>query len=82
MLKLVDHGCNIHHQRQLTFKGIEAEVMTDILLYFLTSPQDGDFRTFVCEHGHSHRISFHILMEDWYHIAAKFPLEEMKMNRA
>ena len=70
MLKLTDHGCSKHHQRQLKLSGIEAELMTDILLSFITQPENGNFHTFICEHGHTHRLSFHILVEKWYQSVA------------
>ncbi|HEX9883062.1 MAG TPA: hypothetical protein VGA79_03765 [Desulfobaccales bacterium] len=31
------------------------------ILYNL--PSDGRFHTFICEHGHTHRLSFHTLVE-------------------
>jgi hypothetical protein len=60
MLKIIDPGCNKHNQREFTLDGVEAETMGDIL-YNL--PIDGESHTFICEHGHTHRISFNIQVE-------------------
>ena len=69
MLTITDLGCNRHNQRQFTLGGVEAEIMGDIL-YNL--PNDGDFHTFICEHGHTHRISFNIQLEKLYKLSAMF----------
>lgn len=55
MLKVTDFGCNEHNQHQLTLDGVEAKLMEDIL-YNL--PKQGDFHTFICAQGNTHRISF------------------------
>jgi hypothetical protein len=55
MLTITDLGCDRHNQRQVMLSGVEAEMMTDVL-YNLTN--DGDFHTYICECGHTHRISF------------------------
>jgi hypothetical protein len=60
MLAITDLGCKKHNQRQLALRGLEAELMENIL-YNL--PSDGRFHTFICEHGHTHRLSFHTLVE-------------------
>ncbi len=60
MLKIIDPGCNQHNWSQLTLFGAEAELMIDIL-YNL--PQEGGFHTFICEHGHTHHVSFQIRAE-------------------
>jgi hypothetical protein len=57
ILKLMDHGCSKHRERELTLFGTEAELIQDIL-YNLQ--REGDFRIFVCEHGHTHRIGFKV----------------------
>jgi hypothetical protein len=57
MLTITDLGCKRHNRRQFTLGGHEAEIMIDIL-YNL--PNDGDFHTFICEYGHTHRISFNL----------------------
>jgi hypothetical protein len=72
MLKLTDLGCVTHERRQLTLDGTEAELIRDIL-YNL--PRAGDFHTFICEHGHTHRVSFHIRRGKWYPVMARFPEE-------
>ena len=69
MLKIIDPGCNKHNQRQFTLDGVAAEIMGDIL-YNL--PNDGDFHTFICEHGHTHRISFNIQVEKLYRLSTMF----------
>ncbi len=60
MLRLTDLGCKKHERRQLNLAGREAELMTD-MLYNL--PRKGDYHTFICEHGHTHRLSFIIQAE-------------------
>ncbi len=57
MLTITDLGCIKHNQRQFSYIGVEAEMLGDIL-YSL--PSDGDSYTFICEHGHTHRISYNI----------------------
>ena len=69
MLTITDLGCNRHNQRQLTLGGLEAEIMGDIL-YNL--PKDGDFHTFICEHGHTHRINFNMQLEKLYRLSDMF----------
>ena len=69
MLKIIDSGCNKHKRRQFTLCGIAAEIMGDIL-YNL--PNDGDSHTFVCEHGHTHRIRFNIQVEKLFRLSAMF----------
>ena len=55
MLKLTDFGCNEHNGHQLTLSGIEAELMESILDNL---PREGEFHTFICAHGNTHRLSF------------------------
>jgi hypothetical protein len=69
MLKLSDLGCNEHKRRQITLSGIEAELMEGIL-YNLH--QEGDFHTFICKYGHTHRISFYFEGEKCYQSVANF----------
>lgn len=57
MLKIIDPGCHKHNCSQLTLFGAEAELMKNIL-YNL--PREGEFHTFICEHGHTHHVSFQI----------------------
>lgn len=66
MLKLSDHGCNEHKRRKITLSGIEAEVMEGILCNL---HQEGEFHTFICKYGHTHRISFHLEGEKLYQMA-------------
>ncbi len=63
MLKLTDIGCHRHHRRQVTFRGMEAEIMKDVIA---SLPREGDYHTFICEHGHTHRLSFIVSMENFY----------------
>ena len=55
MLTVTDSGCRLHQQRHLTFMGEEAEVIEGVLHNL---PQTGSCLSYLCEHGHSHRISF------------------------
>ena len=66
MLTITDLGCNRHNRRQFTLGGVEAEIMGDIL-YNL--PNDGDSHTFICEYGHTHRISFNIQLGKLYRLS-------------
>lgn len=69
MLTITDLGCNRHNQRQVTLSGVEAELVSDVL-YNLTN--DGDFHTYICECGHTHRISFNIQEEKLFRLSAMF----------
>jgi hypothetical protein len=69
MLTITDLGCGRHNRRQFTFGGVEAEIMGDIL-YNL--PKEGEFHTFICEHGHTHRINFNIQVAKLYSLSAMF----------
>ncbi len=60
MLKITDRGCNQHDRSQVIMFGPEAELIKDII-YNL--PRKGEFHTFICEHGHTHHISFKITAE-------------------
>ena len=60
MLKIIDSGCHKHNGSQLTLFGSEAELMKNIV-YNL--PREGGFHTFICEHGHTHHVSFQIEAE-------------------
>jgi hypothetical protein len=57
MLKVTDFGCDQHQWRQFAiFPGPgEADFMIDIL-YNL--PREGDYHTFICEHGQTHYVIF------------------------
>ena len=69
MLNIIDPGCIKHNRRQFTLDGVAAEIMGDILSNL---PNDGDSHTFVCEHGHTHQISFNIQVAKLYRLSAMF----------
>ena len=69
MLTITDLGCDRHNRRQVMLSGVEAEMMTDVL-YNLTN--DGDFHTYICECGHTHRISFNTQEEKLFRLSAMF----------
>jgi len=54
MLKIIDLGCDQHQLRQLTITSAEAEWMSDLLENL---PRQGEFHTFICEHGQTHHIN-------------------------
>jgi hypothetical protein len=56
MLNVTDSGCCLHQPRHLTFMGEEAEVMEGV---FHNLPQAGGVPFYLCEHGHSHHVSFY-----------------------
>ncbi len=66
MLRVTDSGCTRHAWRQFRLAGSDGELMTDIL-YNL--PREGDYHTFICEHGQTHRLSFIVQAE---HLANRF----------
>ena len=53
MLIIIDRGCTKHQGREFA---IDAAGALRDLLYNLH--RQGEFHTFVCEHGHTHRLSF------------------------
>lgn len=61
MLELIDEGCGEHWPCQLTFTGSEASIIARILLNL---PMLGKHRTYICEHGHTHQISFSLHMDE------------------
>lgn len=69
MLTITDLGCDRHNLRQVTLSGVEAELMTDVL-YNLTN--DGEFHTYICEYGHSHRLSFNMQKEKLFRLSDMF----------
>ena len=69
MLKIIDPGCTKHKPRQFTLDGVAAEIMGDIL-YNL--PKVGEFHTFICEYGHTHRINFNMQVAKLYSLSAMF----------
>ena len=60
MLTITDLGCDRHKRRQVILNGVEAEMMADFLYNLI---KDGDFHTYICAYGHTHRISFNNLEE-------------------
>ena len=78
MLTITDPGCSKHNRRQFTLGGVEAEIMGDIL-YNL--PNDGDSHTFICEHGHTHRINFNIQLEKLYRLSDMFSRKRRRSMR-
>jgi hypothetical protein len=79
MLTITDLGCDRHNRRQLTLGGVEAEIMGDVL-YNL--PNDGDSHTFICEYGHTHRISFTIQLEKLYRLSDMFSKKRGRSGKA
>ena len=55
MITVIDSGCRLHQERRFTFLGEEAEVMEAVLHNL---PQTGNVHSYVCQQGHSHRLSF------------------------
>lgn len=78
MLTITDLGCDRHHQRQVTLSGVAADLMTDVL-YNLTN--DGDFHTYICECGHTHRISFNIQVEKLLRLSNMFSKKVRRSDR-
>jgi hypothetical protein len=78
MLTITDFGCDRHHLRQVTFSGVEAELITDVL-YNLTN--DGGFHTYICEYGHTHRISFNKQQEKLFRLSAMFSKKVRRSGR-
>ena len=76
MLTITDLGCDRHNRRQATLSGVEAAIMADVL-YNLTN--DGDFHTYICECGHTHRISFNSQEEKLCRLSDMF---SKKMGRS
>jgi len=60
MLTITDLGCDRHKRRQVMLNGVEAEMMADFLYNLVKT---GDFHTYICAYGHTHRISFNALEE-------------------
>jgi hypothetical protein len=60
MIKVIDHGCSKHSWSQLLLNEPEAELVKNILFNL---PRLGNFHTFICDFGHTHRLSYLIQME-------------------
>ena len=56
MLKLTDSGCGQHSPQQITLTGAAAALVARLILNL--SPT-GAGPTYICEHGHSHRLTLH-----------------------
>jgi hypothetical protein len=57
MLRLVDSGCPQHELVNFKLHGLTTLVVMGIVANL---PQDGNYHTYVCEHGRTHRLSFQI----------------------
>lgn len=57
MLKLVDSGCPEHELLQFDLQGLTTLVIMGVVSNL---PQDGNYHTYICEHGKTHRLSFQI----------------------
>jgi hypothetical protein len=56
MLKLTDSGCAQHCPQQITLTGAAAGLVARLILNI--PPADGP-PTYICEHGHTHRLTLH-----------------------
>jgi hypothetical protein len=56
MLKLTDSGCGQHPPRQITLTGAAAVLVARLILNL--PPTDAG-HTYICEHGHTHRLMLH-----------------------
>lgn len=77
MLMITDLGCDRHNLRHVTLNGVEADLMTDIL-YNLS--HDGEFHTYICECGHTHRISFNLQPEKLFRLSAMFSSNKVRRS--
>jgi hypothetical protein len=59
IIQVIDLGCIKHGKQELMFFGSKAELM-EIIIRNLQ--RDGEFHTFVCQHGHTHRLGLQILV--------------------
>lgn len=57
MLKLVDSGCPKHELLQFDLQGLASLVIMGVVSNL---PQDGNYHTYICEHGKTHRLSFQV----------------------
>jgi hypothetical protein len=57
MLKLVDSGCPKHELLEFDLQGLTTLVIMGVVSNL---PQDGNYHTYTCEHGKTHRLSFQI----------------------
>lgn len=56
MLTVIDQGCSEHQSCEVILNGAEAVILKDILRNL---PREGECRTYICEHGHTHHLRFH-----------------------
>ena len=56
MLKLTDSGCAEHSPQQITFTGAAAALVARLILNL---PPTGAGPTYICEQGHTHRLTLH-----------------------
>jgi hypothetical protein len=78
MLMITDFGCDRHNLRHVTLSGVEADLMGDVL-YNLSN--DGEFHTYICEFGHTHRISFNIQQEKLLRLSDMFSQKVRRSER-
>ena len=78
MLTITDLGCDRHKRRQVTLNGVEAEMMADVLYNLII---DGDFHTYICECGHTHRISFNTQAEKLFRLSDMFSKKRGQSGR-
>ena len=57
MLKLTDSGCAEHPARSITFTGQAAALVGRLTLNL---PPTAAGHTFICEHGHTHRLTLQL----------------------
>ena len=56
MLKLIDSGCGQHSPQQITVTGAAAALVARLILNL---PPTIGGPTYICEHGHTHRLTFY-----------------------
>ena len=56
MLKLIDSGCGQHSPQQITLTGAAAALVARLILNL---PPTNGGPTYICEHGHTHRLTFY-----------------------
>lgn len=57
MLKLIDSGCPEHELLQFDLQGLTTLVFMGVVSNL---PQDGNYHTYICEYGKTHRLSFQV----------------------
>lgn len=55
MLQLTDSGCEQHHPRHFTLTGLAAALVGRLISNL--PPTDAG-HTYICEHGHTHGLTF------------------------